>query len=550
MTDEEMVAYLVALPRRARRAAPVDRDAPARVPARAARRPRPRRRDLLARQRARSRRPPCAMRSAPDVAVVDYLRPGFELSKRVAELADARAVVLAHHGLVTWGDTHEESYGLTLELVGERVGVPRLRTEPTQPRAGEPRRAASSSGCAAGSRRAARRARRRTAASAASPTAPTSSGSRRCGARPTTCSGSAAAPPSSSATSTRSTLRGRSGGRRGSCSFPGFGVVAAGPDVRAARTRGSRSRRTRTPRSPPRSTASAAASWLDRRRGPRLRVLAARALQADARAAAAGARRARSCSSPAPPPASAATSRSTSRPAARTCVLADIDADGLAERRRRARARSHRRRRSDRPRRRRPRSSAAAVASFGGLDAVVLNAGVASTGALESLSDEEWRRSLDVNLTAHFLLTRRVLGAAARAGDRRQPRLRRLEERVRPGRRLRPVLGREGRPRPADADRGARGRPARHPRERRQPRRDLRGLEALVGRAPPRARRGARRRRSTSSRPSTRRGACSAVRSPAPTSPRRSPSSSPTARGRRPGAVLPVDGGVPAAFPR
>ena len=52
-----------------------------------------------------------------DVAVVDYLRPGFELSKRVADLADARAVVLAHHGLVTWGDTHEASFELTLELV-------------------------------------------------------------------------------------------------------------------------------------------------------------------------------------------------------------------------------------------------------------------------------------------------------------------------------------------------------------------------------------------------------------------------------------------------
>ncbi len=72
----------------------------------------------------------CALANAPDperavhdalgeeVAVVPYLRPGFELSMRVAELADARAVVLAHHGLVTWGDTHEESYGLTLELVG------------------------------------------------------------------------------------------------------------------------------------------------------------------------------------------------------------------------------------------------------------------------------------------------------------------------------------------------------------------------------------------------------------------------------------------------
>jgi NAD(P)-dependent dehydrogenase (short-subunit alcohol dehydrogenase family) len=58
----------------------------------------------------------------------------------------------------------------------------------------------------------------------------------------------------------------------------------------------------------------------------------------------------------------------------------------------------------------------AAVESFGGLDAVVLNAGVASTGALESLSDEEWRRSLEINLTAHFLLTRRVLGLLREQG--------------------------------------------------------------------------------------------------------------------------------------
>src|SRR5215204_264359 len=52
-----------------------------------------------------------------DVAVVPYVRPGFDLSRRVAALAGARAVVLAKHGLVTWGDTHEASYGLTLALV-------------------------------------------------------------------------------------------------------------------------------------------------------------------------------------------------------------------------------------------------------------------------------------------------------------------------------------------------------------------------------------------------------------------------------------------------
>ena len=53
----------------------------------------------------------------PEVAVVPYLRPGFGLSRMVAELAGAKAVVLAKHGLVTWGETDEESLGLTLDLV-------------------------------------------------------------------------------------------------------------------------------------------------------------------------------------------------------------------------------------------------------------------------------------------------------------------------------------------------------------------------------------------------------------------------------------------------
>jgi rhamnose utilization protein RhaD (predicted bifunctional aldolase and dehydrogenase) len=52
-----------------------------------------------------------------DVAIVPYSRPGFGLSRDVAQLADASGVVLAWHGLVTWGDTHEESYQRTIDLV-------------------------------------------------------------------------------------------------------------------------------------------------------------------------------------------------------------------------------------------------------------------------------------------------------------------------------------------------------------------------------------------------------------------------------------------------
>lgn len=69
-----------------------------------------------------------------DVAIVPYLRPGFELSKRVAALADAEAVVLAHHGLVTWGETHAQSLDRTLALDGraraflDRNGAPAAPT--------------------------------------------------------------------------------------------------------------------------------------------------------------------------------------------------------------------------------------------------------------------------------------------------------------------------------------------------------------------------------------------------------------------------------------
>ena len=38
----------------------------------------------------------------------------------------------------------------------------------------------------------------------------------------------------------------------------------------------------------------------------------------------------------------------------------------------------------------------------------MLNAGIGSTGELAGLDETDWRRSLDINLTAHFLLTKRV----------------------------------------------------------------------------------------------------------------------------------------------
>ncbi|HEV8687929.1 MAG TPA: bifunctional rhamnulose-1-phosphate aldolase/short-chain dehydrogenase [Gaiellaceae bacterium] len=58
---------------------------------------------------------------------LDYQRPGFAMSKRIAELLEehprARAVLLEKHGLVTWGETGEESYRATLAFVGRAAAA-------------------------------------------------------------------------------------------------------------------------------------------------------------------------------------------------------------------------------------------------------------------------------------------------------------------------------------------------------------------------------------------------------------------------------------------
>ena len=73
------------------------------------------------------------------VAYVPYRRPGFALAKQVyGAAANADAVVLARHGLVTWGDTGEESYRATVDLVrrAEEYLQRKLGTRPqTEPRA-------------------------------------------------------------------------------------------------------------------------------------------------------------------------------------------------------------------------------------------------------------------------------------------------------------------------------------------------------------------------------------------------------------------------------
>ncbi|HEX4673196.1 MAG TPA: bifunctional rhamnulose-1-phosphate aldolase/short-chain dehydrogenase [Solirubrobacteraceae bacterium] len=63
-----------------------------------------------------------ARKTFGDEAVwLDYERPGFAMSRKIALLLEAnpraRAVLLAKHGLVTWGETGEESHAGTIEFV-------------------------------------------------------------------------------------------------------------------------------------------------------------------------------------------------------------------------------------------------------------------------------------------------------------------------------------------------------------------------------------------------------------------------------------------------
>ncbi len=66
-----------------------------------------------------------------DVILVPYRRPGFRLSRDVADAFDAKpdaaGLVLMNHGLITWGDSAQEAYERHIELVSraEQFGVRR-----------------------------------------------------------------------------------------------------------------------------------------------------------------------------------------------------------------------------------------------------------------------------------------------------------------------------------------------------------------------------------------------------------------------------------------
>jgi len=59
--------------------------------------------------------------SGDNIIILDYYTPGFSLAKAVANAIEkspkSKAMILMHHGLITWGETAKESYSLTINLV-------------------------------------------------------------------------------------------------------------------------------------------------------------------------------------------------------------------------------------------------------------------------------------------------------------------------------------------------------------------------------------------------------------------------------------------------
>jgi len=325
----------------------------------------------------------CALANAPDVdaavhdalgagvAVVPYLRPGFALAKLVAEQADARAVVLAHHGLVTWGETHDASYELTRELVDRAaayVGMPSVEVV---------RHGAASLVALRG--RLSRERRQVLAVDAAQ--------------EPLAHRADVAEIAAMRSTPDHMLRIGERSGDEGPVLLvPGVGCVAAGANRRAAEMRLEIAAHTHATVAATRDRFGGA-SWLS---DAEVRDFVEWPLE-----------RYKLTLAPPPPEleghvvivtgAASGIGREVAADlAARGAevVTADLhDADVEGDLTHDDVAAQLVRITADR---------------FGGLDAVVFCAGIAATGELADVSDDEWRRSLEVNLTSHFLLTKRV----------------------------------------------------------------------------------------------------------------------------------------------
>jgi rhamnulose-1-phosphate aldolase/alcohol dehydrogenase len=89
---------------------------------------------------------------AREAAWIPYIRPGFTLAKKVGAAVrrdrDLRLVVLAKHGLVVWGESAQEAYQRTIDAINRAAdfvnartaGRPRFGGPGPRPAADEPRR--------------------------------------------------------------------------------------------------------------------------------------------------------------------------------------------------------------------------------------------------------------------------------------------------------------------------------------------------------------------------------------------------------------------------
>lgn len=68
-----------------------------------------------------------------NIAYIDWMRPGFELSQIVSNLASYEGVVLAHHGLITWSDSSQGCADRTMEVVGQAEAFIRENTRRQEP---------------------------------------------------------------------------------------------------------------------------------------------------------------------------------------------------------------------------------------------------------------------------------------------------------------------------------------------------------------------------------------------------------------------------------
>ncbi len=68
-----------------------------------------------------------------EAAWIPYIRPGFTLAKQVGlavrENPRLKLVVLAKHGLVVWGDSAEQAYKRTIEVINRAIGFVNARTD-------------------------------------------------------------------------------------------------------------------------------------------------------------------------------------------------------------------------------------------------------------------------------------------------------------------------------------------------------------------------------------------------------------------------------------